>query len=122
MSCNARFEGSPFGVKRPLRFLSEVLVLSEAQHTRVAEVLAALKTEREQAAVHTRRSTAMLSDAFSAVPYDATGVEAALRLRAEGETALRDALAHALKGLHAVLDPQQRTSFAHLLRTGQLVM
>ncbi len=117
MSCH---EGSSFGVKRPLRFVSDALRLSESQHMKVAEILAALKTERAQAEVNRHRSTAMLSDAFAT--FDAAKIEEALRHRAEGESAVRVGIRVALEKLHGVFDAPQRSAFAHLLRTGQLVI
>ncbi len=115
MSCH---EGSSFGVKRPLRFVSDALRLSETQHTKTAEILAALKTERAQAEVNRHRSTGMLSDAFAS--FDASQIDAALKHRAEGEAAVREAVRQALERLHGVFDAPQRATFAHLIRTGQL--
>ena len=88
------FEGG-FGVRRPLRFLAHRLDLDERQVAALARILDELKTERAQAAGDRR-------------------VQSAERLRA--------AVVKALQEIHAALNPEQRTRFAYLIRTGALVM
>src|SRR5437870_11850393 len=54
--------GGGFGVRRPLRFLAYKLELDDAQVESLARVLSDLKTERAQAAVDQRRTTATIAD------------------------------------------------------------
>src|SRR5438552_5603838 len=58
------FGGGAFGVRRPLRFLAYKLELDREQTAQLAAILDDLKTERQQAAVDTRRSTAIFADAL----------------------------------------------------------
>src|SRR5262249_37821882 len=61
--------GGSFGVRRPLRFLAYKLELDEAQVTELAKILNELKTERAQAAVDPRRTTAAFADAVTAETF-----------------------------------------------------
>src|SRR5262245_66687144 len=58
--------GGPFGVRRPLRFLSWKLDLEEAQIAELAAILDELKTERAQAAVDERRALSAFADVMAA--------------------------------------------------------
>lgn len=112
--------GGSFGVRRPLRFLAFKLDLDEAQVTELARVLNDLKTERAQAAVDHRRTTAAFADAIAADTFDDAKVKAAATGRVTTAERLRDAVAHALSRIHAILAPAQRTKLAYLIRTGVL--
>src|SRR5438445_309980 len=62
--------GTPFGVRRPLRFLAYKLELDEAQVAELARVMSDLKTERAQAAVDNRRSVTALADIIAGDTFD----------------------------------------------------
>src|SRR5690349_20244975 len=66
--------GGGFGVRRPLRFLAYKLGLDAEQAAKLAAILDDLKTERAQAAVDFRRSTAALADALAGPSFDAAKV------------------------------------------------
>ncbi len=113
-------EGHGFGVRRPLRFLVHKLDLNEKQAAQLAKVLDELKTERAQAAVDERRTIAQFADAISAEGFDENAAREAAKRRAESAERLARAVEKALRDMHAVLDAEQRESFAYLLRSGQL--
>src|SRR5881628_3200998 len=72
------FGGGAFGVRRPLRFMTYKLGLSEPQVTELARILDELKIERAQAAVDDRRTLAAFADAVSSDDFD--GARAAPRV------------------------------------------
>ena len=115
------FEGG-FGVRRPLRFLAHKLELNDAQVAALARILDELKTERAQAAVDGRRALAEFADAMGADAFDAAKAQAAGDRRVKSAERLRDAVAAALREIHAALTPDQRTRFAYLIRTGALAV
>ena len=110
--------GSPFGVRRPLRFLAFKLGLDDSQTAELAAILDDLKTERAQASVDHRRMTSAVADLFAAAALDAAKVAQAGAARVTSATRLADAQAKALQRVHAILDDEQRKAFAYLLRTG----
>ena len=114
--------GSPFGVKRPLRVLSEELELDEPQQNELARILADLKTERAQAEVNRQRSVSQFSDLLAAATFDRARAEQALALRAQASEAVHRAILRALTDLHSLLDEKQRQRLAHLMRTGVVTM
>ena len=114
------FGGGPFGVRRPLRFLAFKLNLSEAQVSELARILDDLKTERAQAAVDDRRTTAAFADALGLEKFDETKAAEGGALRVKSAERLRDAVAKALAKIHALLDSGQRAQLAYLIRTGAL--
>ena len=114
--------GGPFGVRRPLRFLAHKLELSEKQVDELAKVLSDLKTERAQVAVDQRRTTTGFADALAEDTFDAARVEGIANERVKSQERLRGALVTALKRIHALLSPDQRTKLAYLLRTGALML
>lgn len=114
--------GSPFGVRRPLRFLAFKLGLDDAQTAELAAILDDLKTERAQAAVDHRRMTSAVADLFVAAAFDAPKVAQAGASRVTSATRLADAQAKALQRVHAMLDGEQRKAFAYLLRTGVIAI
>jgi Spy/CpxP family protein refolding chaperone len=116
------FGGGAFGVRRPLRFLAYKLELNEEQVAALARILDDLKTERAQAAVDHRRTTAAFADAVAGESFDASAVTAAAASRVTSAERLRDAVVASLAKIHALLDPEQRAKLAYLLRTGALSM
>jgi len=114
--------GSPFGVKRPLRVLTEELELDEPQQNELARILSELKTERAQAEVNRQRSLSLFSDLMAAPVFDRAAAGQALALRQQASEAVQAALLKALTELHALLDEKQRQRLAHLMRTGVVTM
>jgi hypothetical protein len=114
--------GGPFGVRRPLRFLAHKLELEEKQVEELARILSDLKTERAQAAVDYRRTTAGLADLLGGETFDAGKANEIGSDRVKSAERLRDAVTAALGKIHAVLDKEQRDRLGYLLRTGQLVI
>jgi Spy/CpxP family protein refolding chaperone len=114
--------GGSFGVRRPLRFLAYKLDLDERQTEQLAAILDDLKTERAQAAVDHHRMTSAVADLFSAAAFDAAKVAEAGATRVASATRLAEAQAAALKSVHALLDDEQKKTFAYLLRTGTIAI
>jgi len=112
--------GGAFGVRRPLRFLAFKLNLSEQQVAELARILDELKTERAQGAVDDRRTTAAFADSIGLEAFAAEKATEGGELRVKSAQRLRDAVVKALGKIHAVLDQQQRTQLAYLIRTGTL--
>ena len=110
--------GGSFGVRRPLRFLAYKLDLEEAQVTELAAILAELKTERAQAAVDDRRSTAALADVVASETFDEAKTRGVTGDRVKSAERVEAAVAKALGKIHALLDAEQRGKLAYLLRTG----
>ncbi|MGE5346093.1 MAG: Spy/CpxP family protein refolding chaperone [Acidithiobacillales bacterium] len=114
--------GAGFGVRRPLRYLAFKLDLSETQMADVAAILDELKIERAQAAIDARRATSALADAVGSGTFDDARAAEAGASRVKSAERLRDAVARALKRIHAILDEEQRKKLAYLLRTGVLTV
>jgi Spy/CpxP family protein refolding chaperone len=112
--------GGGFGVRRPLRFLAFKLELSEKQVSELATVLSELKTERAQSAVDQRRTTTALADAVAADAFDEAKAKSAAEERTRSTERVQQAVVRALARIHALLEPEQRTRLAYLLRTGAL--
>jgi Spy/CpxP family protein refolding chaperone len=112
--------GAAFGVRRPLRFLSHKLDLTEEQVGQLAAILDRLKTERAQADVDYRRRTASLAEAFEAGAFDGGKVDVAHTEQAKSAERLRGTVKSALEQMHALLTDEQRKKFAYLLRAGVL--
>lgn len=113
-------EAGGFGVRRPLRFLAHKLELTDEQVTKLATILAALKTERAQAEVDQRRRVAALADVFELNELDLERLQSAGQLQVDTAQRLKSAVTHALQQIHAMLDEVQRKELAYLLRTGVL--
>jgi len=109
-------------VRRPLRFLFHRLGLDEKQVAELARILNDLKTERAQAAVDDRRSTAALADAVAADTFDPAKASSIAAERVKSAERLRAALVDALAKIHALLTAEQRAKLAYLIRTGALVI
>ena len=112
--------GGSFGVRRPLRFLAYKLNLKEEQIAELAKILDELKTERAQAAVDDRRTTAAFADALGLEKFDEARAKEGGDLRVKSAEKLREAVTKALTRIHAMLDSGQRAQLAYLIRTGVL--
>jgi Spy/CpxP family protein refolding chaperone len=116
------YEGGGLGVRRPLRFLAHKLGLDERQIAELARILNELKTERAQAEVDRRRTVAAFADAVSGEAFDSTKASEGGDLRAQSAVRLRDAVLKALQQIHALLNAEQRSRLAYLIRTGTLAL
>jgi len=114
--------GGGFGVRRPFRFLSHKLGLDEPQMAALARILDELKTERAQSEVDRRRTVAAFADAVASEHFDAAKAGEAGDLRVKSADRLRGAVIKALQEIHAVLNAQQRSQLALLIRTGTLTI
>jgi len=114
--------GGGFGVRRPLRFLAHKLDLEERQITALARILDELKTERAQGAVDHRRTVAAFADALTGDAFDSAKAGEGADLRLKSADRLRDAVLKALQQIHAVLNLEQRSRLAYLIRTGALAI
>jgi len=115
-------EGGALGVRRPLRFLAYKLDLGEEQVAAFAAILDALKTERAQSAVDQRRRISALAEAVEGASVDEARLEVVGQEQQRTEQRMHDAVARALKAMHAALDDEQRRKLAYLLRTGALTL
>ena len=114
------FGASGFGVRRPLRFLARRLDLSDEQLEDAARILERLKIERAQAAVDLRRTAADLADALDGNEFNTERAGSASQTRVDTARRVQEALTTALRELHEVLDSDQRTQLATLIRRGEL--
>jgi Spy/CpxP family protein refolding chaperone len=114
------FASGSFGVRRPLRFLAYKLALDESQVAELARVLDELKTERAQAAVDHRRTVAAFADAVAGEAFEDARASEGATLRVQSAERLRDAVVAALRRIHKLLKPEQRSRLAYLIRTGTL--
>jgi Spy/CpxP family protein refolding chaperone len=105
------------GVRRPLRFLTWKLDLTNEQLAAVARILERLKIERAQGEVEQRRSAAAIADALEGESFDSAAAALATDHRADAARAVQKAVASALADLHAALEPDQRRRLAMLIRT-----
>ena len=115
-------EGGVLGVRRPLRFLAYKLDLTEAQVSDFAAILDNLKTERAQAAVDARRRISALAEAVEGAAFDVERVASIGEEQQRSDARVREAVAEALRRMHAALDDDQRRRLAYLLRTGALMI
>ena len=116
------YPGERLGVRRPLRFMAWKLGLDERQVAELATVLNELKTERAQSEVDDRRALALLAEAAAAETFDRDKAVEAGRLRTTSAERVQQKVVESLGRIHALLDPEQRSRLAYLLRTGTLVM
>ena len=114
--------GAGFGVRRPLRYLAYKLELSEAQVSEMARILNGLKTERAQGEVDGRRTVGAFADAVEGENFDEAKAGEGAGLRMQSAERLRDAVVQALRQIHGVLSPEQRSRLAYLIRTGALTL
>ena len=115
-------DGGAFGVRRPLRFLAYKLELDEKQVGELARILSDLKTERAQAQVDQRRTTASFADAIAGGAFDDAKAGEGAQQRVKSAERLKDAVVKALREIHAVLNEEQRQKLAYLVRTGVVVL
>ncbi len=114
------FGGRGIGVRRPLRFLSYRLDLSERQVSEVAKILEGLKIERAQAEVDLRRAASDLADALESAHFARSSIDSARSRRMEAARRVQDAVSKALEQLHELLDQEQREELARLVRSGAI--
>jgi len=112
--------GGGFGVRRPLRFLAYKLGLEERQVAELAVILDTLKTERAQAEVDQRRTTAAYADLLAAETFDGAAATAVTGERVRSAQRVQEAVQAALAKIHALLVEEQRKRLTYLLRTGTL--
>ncbi|MBI2376337.1 MAG: periplasmic heavy metal sensor [Deltaproteobacteria bacterium] len=109
-----------FGVRRPLRFMAHKLELDDEQVKRLAQILNDIKTERAQAAVDDQRTIAQIADALEGESFDASKAKEALDRRVTAARRLADEVLRTLERTHAMLNKDQRSRLAYLLRSGWL--
>jgi len=114
--------GGEFGVRRPLRFLAYKLELDEKQVGDLARILNELKTERAQAEVDARRTTAAFADAVGGAVFDEAKANEGATQRVQSAEKLKAAVQKALRDIHAVLSDEQRQRLAYLIRTGVVTL
>lgn len=112
--------GGSFGVRRPLRFLAYKLELDERQVAELAMVLDTVKTERAQAEVDQRRTTAAYADLLAGETFDEAAASKVSGERVHSADRLQAAVQTALAKIHALLTTEQRKRLTYLLRTGAL--
>lgn len=112
--------GGSFGVRRPLRFLAYKLELDERQVAELAMVLDTVKTERAQAEVDQRRTTAAYADLLAGESFDEAAADKVSAERVSSAQRLQAAVQTALAKIHALLNAEQRKRLTYLLRTGAL--
>ena len=112
--------GGGFGVRRPLRFLAYKLGLEERQVAELVVILDTLKTERAQAEVDQRRTTAAYADLLAAESFDGVAATAVTNERVRSAQRVQEAVQAALAKIHALLVDEQRKRLTYLLRTGTL--
>lgn len=110
------------GVRRPLRFLAWKLQLDEPQIKQLAAILDQLKIERAQAEVDDRRAVSLLAEAAEGDAFDRAKADEAGGLRAKSAERVQRKVVESVERLHTLLNPDQRSKLAYLLRTGSLVM
>jgi len=116
------YGGTAFGVRRPLRLLAYKLDLDPDQVNELARILNELKTERAQAEVDERRTVSAFADALAAASFAVEKASEGAALRVKSTERLQNALVAALRQIHALLDAEQRTKLAYLIRTGIIVL
>ncbi len=112
--------GGHFGVRRPLRFLAYKLDLDERQVAELAVVLDTMKTERAQAEVDHRRTTAAYADLLAAETFDAAAAARVTSDRVVSAQRVQEAVQAGLAKIHALLTAEQRKRLTYMLRTGTL--
>jgi Spy/CpxP family protein refolding chaperone len=105
-----------------LRFLAHKLDLDDRQIAALARILDELKTERAQAEVDHRRTVAAFADALAGDSFDSAKAGEGGDLRVQSAARLRAAVLKALQEIHALLNSDQRSRLAYLIRTGVLAI
>lgn len=114
------FGSGGFGVRRPIRFLSERLDLSEKQVSELARIVEQIRIERAQAAVDLRRAAGELAAALESGDFTMDAAESAGQRRVEAAKSVQNVVSRSLKLLHEMLDEDQRGELASLIRTGAI--
>lgn len=112
--------GADFGVRRPLRYLSHRLDLDESQTRKMATVLNALKTEREQARLDETRTNAALAELMAKGTPTQEEVKEVLEPRVKSTETLNTETARSVISISEFLDEDQRKEFINLLLTGSI--
>ncbi|MBK7825693.1 MAG: Spy/CpxP family protein refolding chaperone [Nannocystis sp.] len=86
----------------------------------LAVVLDTVKTERAQAEVDQRRTTAAYADLFAGESFDEAAASKVSGERVHSAGRLQTAVQAALAKIHALLTGEQRKRLTYLLRTGAL--
>lgn len=111
-----------FGVRRPLRYLAHHLDLDESQTRRMATVLNSLKTEREQAELDEKRTTAAMAALLESGTPTLAEVREVLSARTQSTEQLNEETAKGLVAISDFLDQDQREEFINLLLTGVVTL
>ena len=111
-----------FGVRRPLRFMTHKLELDDEQVQQLARILNDLKTERAQRGVDEARALGHIADALDAESFDRDKAQQALDTRVKSTQQVENAVLEALVATHGLLNAEQRTKLAYMLRSGQLTI
>jgi len=111
-----------FGARRPLRFLIERLQLDDDQAAELAKILSDLRLEREQAELDRKRARGDIADQLAADQIDDAALRAAAEVRVQAAGRERDATITAIGRLHGLLQPEQRTKLAMIVRTGPFAL
>ncbi len=104
-----------FSVKRPLRFLSHKLDLSDDQLLVVADILSDYRLDRDAADVERRRAKKALTTALKTDTFDREAADAAVERQHQVHRELQERFVDALERLHGALDESQREKLAFLL-------
>lgn len=112
--------GAQFGVRRPLRYLSYQLDLSENQMRRMASVLNAIKNQREQSVLDEKRAATAIADLVANGTPTLEDLNEALAPRTQSAEQLHAEIARALVQISDMLDEDQRGQFAGLLLSGAI--
>jgi hypothetical protein len=107
-------------VRRPIRFLSERLDLSEKQVSQLARIIERIRIERAQAAVDLRRAADEFADVLESSDFTTEAAESAGQRRIAAAKNVQDVVSSSLQLLHEMLDEEQRDELASLIRTGAI--
>ncbi len=115
-----KHRGAQFGVRRPLRYLSYQLDLSENQMRRMSSVLNAIKNEREQSALDEKRTVTAIADLMADGTPTLEEFSEALQPRTRSAEQLQAEIARGLAQISDILDEDQREQFVGLLLSGAI--
>ncbi len=114
---HARGGQGGFGVRRPVRYLGYKLDLDDDQMRRVAAIMDALKTEREQARLDESRTVTEVASLVTKEGLSVDDLRSALAPRISSTEKLNLAVARAVQDIVELLDVEQRQEFAYLLNS-----
>ncbi len=112
--------GAHFGVRRPLRYLSYQLDLSENQMRRMSSVLNSIKNEREQSTLDEKRTVTAIADLMADGTPTLEEFSQALQPRTRNAEQLQAEIARGLVQISDILDEDQREQFIGLLLSGAI--